>query len=126
MERLQGIINIVAVTSEISHFFCCGIPILFSIFSLIMSLGLSASMPMGLDHLHHIMHDYERPMMMVSAVIILLAWALHYVAYRIDCHSTGCGHGACSPKKKRSATILIVATVLFAINVSAYFAIHAL
>lgn len=126
MQRFQGIINFVAISSEVTHFFCCGIPILFSLFSLIISLGLSASMPLGLESAHHIMHDYERSMIAVSAAILIVGWALHYVAYRIDCRSTGCSHEPCAPKKKRSGKILIIATILFVINVGSYWALHVL
>lgn len=125
MNRFQGVINWISITSEISHFFCCGIPIIFSVLSLLSGMGIIASMPLGIGHLHDAMHDYEVPMIVMSGLIVALGWALHLVAKRMDCRSTGCGHGPCSPKKKRSSTILIVATALFALNLAGYFLLHA-
>lgn len=124
MQRIQSFINWACVTSEVSHIFCCALPMVFSLLSLMSGLGLIAAMPAGMEFLHHALHDYEIPMIITSGVIILLGWVLNYVAYRIDCHNTGCAHGPCGPKKKRSAKVLIIATALFAINVTAYFLIH--
>lgn len=125
MQKLQNTIYWLCAGSEVTHAFCCGIPMAFSILSLLSGMGLIASMPIGLDHLHHMMHDYELPMIATSGAIIVLGWALHYMAYRIDCRSTGCSHEPCAPKKKRSGKVLMIATILFAVNVSVYFTLHA-
>lgn len=124
MNRLHSAINWMSITSEISHFFCCGIPIIFSILSLMSGMGIIASMPMGINWLHDAMHEYEVPMIIMSGFIILLGWTLHAVARRIDCHNTGCGHQPCSPKKKKSSKILMIATGLFAVNLAGYFLLH--
>lgn len=125
MQKIQNFIYWACVGSEISHIFCCGLPMVFSVMSLASGLGLMAAMPASLEFLHHAIHDYEIPMIMMSGLVILMGWALHYVAYRIDCRSTGCAHGPCAPKKKRSSKVLMVATGLFIFNVSGYFLIHA-
>jgi hypothetical protein len=124
MQRLQSIIYWVCITSEISHFFCCGLPIVFSILSLLSGLGLSVAMPFGLESLHHITHTYEVPMIMMAGLLLCLGWGLQYIAYRIDCRSTGCVHVPCTPKKKRSGRVLIIATVLFVLNVTGYIVLH--
>lgn len=124
MNRYQGAISWLSITSEVSHFFCCGIPIIFSIVSLLANAGIVASMPLGLDHLHHIMHDYEIPLIAISALIILSGWSLHYVSNRMDCRKTGCAHPPCDKKKIRSTRILQLATLLFAVNLASYFLLH--
>lgn len=124
MNRLHNAVNWLSITSEISHFFCCGIPIIFSLLSLLSGVGIIASMPLGISELHHAMHDYEVPMIIVSATIILLGWVLHFVANRIDCHNTGCGHEPCTPKKKKSSKILFIATGLFVLNLTSYLMLH--
>lgn len=124
MKRLHSFINWACVASEISHVFCCGLPMLFSIISLISGVGLITTMPVPLSFLHERLHPYEVPMIVTSAVILLIGWGLHYVAYRIDCHSTGCVHDACEPKKKRSTKVLMIATGLFILNVSGYLLLH--
>ena len=124
MSRLQNAVNLVAITSEVSHFFCCGIPIIFSLLSLLSTMGVMAAMPTGFNAIHEMMHPYEIPMIAVSAVILLLGWTLHFVAKRIDCHDTGCGHEPCEPKKNRSSKILTVASIMFALNLTGYFLLH--
>ena len=124
MKRIQTFINWACITSEISHIFCCGLPMVFSIISLLSGLGLIAVMPAGLEFLHHALHDYEIPMIMMSGFVLLMGWGLHYIAYRIDCHNTGCVHGSCAPKKRRSSKVLMVATALFLLNISGYFLLH--
>lgn len=124
MQRLQGIIYWVCITSEISHFFCCGLPIVFSILSLMSGLGLITTMPFGLEAIHHVTHSYEVPMIVASFAILCIGWGLHYVAYLIDCRSTGCVHVPCAPKKKRSGKVLVVATILFALNLLGYMTLH--
>lgn len=124
MQRIQNFIYWACVTSEISHFFCCGLPMVFSLMSLMSGLGMIATMPSGLLFLHEAMHDYEVPMIMISGAIMAMGWGLHYIAYRIDCHNTGCVHEPCGPKKKRSGRVLAIASVLFVLNVSGYFWLH--
>lgn len=124
MQKIQNFIYWACVTSEISHIFCCGLPMVFSILSLMSGLGLISTMPAGMEFLHHALHDYEIPMIATSGFIIMMGWALHYIAYRIDCRSTGCEHEPCGPKKKRSGKVLMIATGLFILNVSAYFFLH--
>ncbi len=124
MKKLQTLIGWACITSEISHVFCCGLPMVFSVMSLMSGLGLVATMPSGLNFLHEALHDYEIPMIMASGFILVVGWGLHYIAYRIDCHDTGCVHGSCQPKKNRSARVLIIATGLFVLNISGYFLLH--
>lgn len=124
MQSIQTVINWFCLTTEISHFFCCGLPILFSILSLLSSAGLVATMPAGLEHIHHLTHDYEVSIIMISGVILAMGWGLHYIAYRIDCRTTGCAHAPCAPKKRRSGKVLMIATILFALNLIGYFALH--
>lgn len=124
MQRIQNFIYWACVTSEISHVFCCGLPMVFSIISLMSGVGLVVTMPAGLAFLHEALHDYEIPMIITSLVILLMGWGLHYISYRIDCRSTGCVHEPCGPKKKSSAKLLIIATSLFILNVTGYILLH--
>ncbi len=124
MQRLQTLTKWMALTSEISHFFCCGIPIVFSLLSLLASAGIIVTLPTEINTLHDAMHGYEIPMITTSALILAFGWALHFYAMKLDCRSTGCGHEPCAPKKKKSSKILFVATALFVINLTGYFALH--
>lgn len=125
MQRIQRFIGWACVSSEVVHVFCCGLPMVFSLLSLLSGIGLIASMPVGLEFLHHLMHDYEIPMIMVAGFIISIGWGVYYVGRQLDCRvEAGCHHQSCTPKKKRSARILVLATLLFAVNVTMYFTFH--
>lgn len=124
MNRLHHAVNWISITSEISHFFCCGLPIIFSLLSLLSGMGLIATMPVGIQRLHEMTHDYEVPMIIASGLIIILGWALHVVANKIDCHNSGCHHEPCGSKKKKSSLILMIATGLFLLNLTGYFLLH--
>lgn len=125
MQNLNRYVPFVSVASEITHLFCCGLPMIFSLLSLLTSLGFMVSMPASMDYLHHAMHDYEIPIMVLSAILISLGWVLHIIAQKIDCRKQGeCSHEPCATKKKRSNKILLIATCLFIINLTGYFVFH--
>ncbi len=124
MQKLQKTLSGAVVLSELSHIFCCGLPIMFSLASLMAGVGLITVMPGWLEIVHESFHSYEIPMIVASGAILLLGWGLHHLARRIDCKSTGCGHPPCAPKKKKSDIILIFATVLYSLNVILYTFIH--
>jgi predicted secreted protein len=73
-----------------------------------------------------VLHHYEIPMIITSAIILAIGWALYVYAQQLDCNEDSqiCCHEPCAPKKDRTKMIMIFATVLFAVNVSVYFAFH--
>ncbi len=124
MRRLQDVFSWVVVLSEVSHVFCCVLPSIFSIITVLVGMGLMGVMPVWLDEFHHVMHDWELPLIVMSASVLVIGWALHFVSKKINCHDTGCGHEPCGPKKKKTAKILKFATFLFIINIAIYFSVH--
>jgi ABC-type Fe3+ transport system permease subunit len=124
MEKHQKRILWAVLISETSHIFCCVLPIVFSILSLLTGAGFLSAMPPGLVWFHDLMHRYELPMILISGVILGLGWLILWQAKRNDCHSHGCVHEPCGPKKNLSRLILIFATVLFVVNVSVYTLFH--
>ena len=124
MDRLQKTTDCFALASGLSHLFCCGVPFVISILSLVANAGFLASLPSGLEYFHELMHGYEKGLFVFSAFILLLGWGLHFVAKRMDCHSTGCSHPPCDTKKTKSSWILIVATIIFVVNAASYFLFH--
>ncbi len=125
MQNFNRYVPFISVASEITHLFCCGLPMIFSLLSLLTSLGLMASMPASLDYLHEAMHNYEIPVIIFSGILILFGWVLHSIAQKMDCRKEGsCSHEPCAPKKKRSSKILLIATCLFIFNLTAYFVFH--
>ena len=129
MKKIQNIqkwLTRVIIASEASHIFCCVLPTVFSIASLLAGLGMISAMPGWLDGVHGVMHDWEVPMIIMAAVVIALGWGLHWLSLKLDTHSEHCHHGGCDSKKKskNANLILKIATVLFLVNVSVYFGLH--
>ena len=113
------------VLSETSHIFCCVLPTVISLFSLLAGFGLVVSMPGWLQSLHEVMHEWELTMICVSAAVIALGWGLYFYSKKMECcHHTGCHHEPCGPRKNIANKILIAATILMVFNVSMYFGVH--
>lgn len=124
MSNLNRHLSIAVLLSEFSHVFCCILPTLFTVLSFAVNLGLITTMPGVLLDIHEHIHDYEAPIIIVSGLMLVLGWAAHLYSRKVDCHDDGCCHPPCSPQKSTNAKILIVASVLFVINVSVYFFVH--
>jgi hypothetical protein len=125
MEKINRGLFWSIIASESIHIFCCVLPTLFSVLSLLAGMGVIATMPLFIDNMHHIIHDYEIPMIIASGVILAFGWALHAYSRRISCRTEGsCSHEPCTPKKDRTRLFMIIATVLFIVNVTVYFVFH--
>lgn len=125
VKRLQGVFSWLIVLSEVSHVFCCVLPSIFSVLTIMVGVGVFSSMPTWMDGVHDAMHVYEVPVIAFSGIVLALGWCAHLISKRLDCHSTGCAHGPCEPKKDKNVLVLRIATVLFVINVSIYCFVHA-
>lgn len=124
MSKLKKTLYFTLILSEASHIFCCVLPTVFSVISLLAGLGMVGVIPLWLKDFHELMHHWEVPIIMFSAAILCLGWAIYLYSEDIDCHDHGCVHGPCGPKKKNSSLILKIATVLFLINVLIYGVFH--
>lgn len=124
MERLQKALFWTVIASETSHVFCCVLPTLISIVNLLAGMGLVSVLPADILNLHELMHDYERPVIIVSGVLLALGWFIQTLSLRIDCHDTGCVHEPCTPAKRKASLILKIATALFVFNTAVYLFIH--
>ena len=123
-ERLQKSLNYAVIASEGMHIFCCVFPTLFSLLGLLAGLGLVTALPPAMIGFHDFMHHWEVPMIVTSGIIQALGWAVVVYSQKVDCHSTGCAHGACAPRKNTAHKVLKIATVLFIVNVVIYFGVH--
>ena len=121
MNKFHNIFHWTIIGTLLSHVFCCGLPTIVNILSLVSGLGFIAAMPFGLEKLHEFLHSYELYIMIFSGVMIVLGWVLHEISRRVDCHDTGCHHPPCTPKKNQSTKVLIFASALFCINLVIYF-----
>jgi len=117
MQRFQSFANWAAAFSQLGHIFCCGLPAIFSVLSLLSGLGIMIAMPAGLEHFHHVMHNYEIPLIITAGFITGIGWVLHFISVKLDCNSSGCCHEPCEPKKSKWSKVLIFSTALFLVNV---------
>lgn len=117
------------IVAEGSHIFCCLVPTLFSLLSLLSTFGLIITMPGWLSWLHDVMHDYELYMIGFSAFVVVLGWGLHYLAHHAhvfgDHAHTCCDHDHGAPTRASTThKILLLATALLVINMIVYFGFH--
>lgn len=124
MNQLRKPLFWTIILSETTHIFCCVLPTLFSLASLLVGAGLIATLPPGFEKFHALLHGYEVPLIIFSGVVIALGWAADHYARKVDCHDTGCCHPPCAPVKNRAHIVLKAASVLFIINLIIYFVFH--
>lgn len=123
-KHLPKIMPWAVIASELGHVFCCVLPTLFSVLTLLAGIGLLSVVPGFIIDLHEAMHEYELVIIGFSCVITLLAWLVYMKADNLDCHSTGCGHGPCDTRKNRAGTILKVGTILLVVNIFIFVFFH--
>lgn len=120
MERIQSVLYWVIVVSASSHIFCCVLPTAVSLLGLVTGVGMISSSLPWFEHVHHVIHRYETPLLVFSGMMLALGWGVQMYSQHIDCHDTGCTHGSCAPQKKRAALILYIATGLFVFNILSF------
>ncbi len=125
MQKYQTKILWAIIVSESSHIFCCVLPTLFSLLSLLTNLGMFA-MPAGFAAFHEVLHHWEFPIVLMSGAILLLGWGLHWHGLRGEECPSGCKHHTDKqhPSVSRTHMILKIATLLFAVNVFVFLVIH--
>ena len=114
MTRIQSAAGAVSLLAELSHIFCCGLPI----FVAVMSAGSQIGLGGGFIAFHGLIHNYEVMILIGSGLLLALGLALHYVSYRINCRTTGCAHDDCEPVKFRVGWIFAIALVLYGANIA--------
>lgn len=121
MEKLRRNIVWLVIASEVSHLFCCVLPTLAAVLSVAVGVGL---LPIGFTILHDVIHGYEIPIIIFSAVMLGLGWWAYWLARRTDCHALGHDEHVCHRTTDRSKIYLLVGSALFVMNLAIYFALH--
>ena len=126
MEKIQKGLFTAIIAGESIHILCCFLPSLISIVNLLTSAGIALTLPGFIDAIHHTIHDYEVPMIITSAVLLIAGWGVYVYASRLNCatQNSTCCHGPCTPRKTLSKRIMVVATILFMFNVTIYTTFH--
>ncbi len=109
------------LSSSAIHVFCCGIPAVMSLFSITALFGLSGGIMMEPAWFNAI----EFPLLVLSASLLALTGALHWISTRMDCRTDGhCVHPPCDSEKHRARIIYSVALGLFILNLIHYILAH--
>ena len=106
------------IASGAMHVFCCGLPLFLSITSLTTIFGISSLSIFEIEWFEAI-EDY---VLILSGIMLLLVFVVDHFSKKIDCLESGaCAHPPCDEKKKSSTTMLHVAAVLYALNLTIVF-----
>lgn len=129
MQKYKNTALLAILISEASHIFCCVLPTLFSVASLLSGVGLISTLPPAWVHLHEVLHHWEVPMIIFSGVVLALGWGIHYYAEHMGPHEQHkhCCDGHCGPaepKKNKVHFVMKAATILFVVNLAIYFIFH--
>lgn len=126
MEKLQKATLWTLILSESTHIFCCVLPTIVSIISLLAGAGALSFIPSSILDLHDLLHHWEVPMIIFSGALLAIGWGLHMLSERLNCATEStCCHGPCAPKKTLTFKIMVAATALFFFNIVIYFMFHA-
>lgn len=125
MQKIQKALFWTIVASESTHVFCCVLPTLVSILSLVAGLSALSFLPASILRLHEMLHGYEVPIIIFSGAMLALGWVLHFYSEKLDCAVDACcSHEPCAPKKSKTFKVMIFASLLFFFNIAVYFAFH--
>ena len=117
MVQLRNTATTVSLLAELSHIFCCGLPIFIAVMSAGSQIGFGGAFVV----FHELIHNYELSILIGSGILLAFGFGLHFLSHWVDCRSTGCAHDDCEPKKFRVGWIFTIALVLYVANLSFYF-----
>ncbi len=120
VSRLTRTANSAMMASLISHLLCCGLPTIINLLALISGLGTFSAMAPWIGLLHDNLHKFEEVLLLVSALTLGFGFWANRVSSQRNCVTETCHHEPCAPKKQQSRIILIIASILFGINMGAY------
>lgn len=103
----------VIICSALMHIFCCGIPLLLSVTSLVNIVGISSLSIFEVDWFEAI----ESYIVLFSGVLLITTIAINQFSKKINCIESGaCEHKPCDEKKHHSSYVLNIAIILYALN----------
>lgn len=126
-QKLQRNIAFAIIMAESTHIFCCILPTVVTVLSVLASLGAVTQVPIFMLDIHEALHHYEIPIITFSGAMLMLGWALYALSRRIDCRKPHCEpheNDTCTPQKNGTRTVLAIASLLFVVNIVVYFTLH--
>ena len=120
MATMKKTVDTLLIALLSTHLFCCVLPTVVSLLAVFSGLGFLGFGTI-VEELHHHIHDFELPILIFSFVTLCLGWVMSIYAHRAACcHETGCEHEPCAPTKHRAYGFLVLATLLFLVNIAIY------
>jgi hypothetical protein len=118
--QVKAIARFLSLASLISHFFCCFLP---GVISLVTLVTLSGAAVITMEDFGIPEYVHEK-MIYISFVVLVISGLANYASYRIDCRETGCVHGACAPKKSIYFKLYGYSVAFFILNAVIHFTLH--
>ena len=118
--KIRTVSKFLSLASLISHFFCCFLPGVISLVTLVTLTGATVIT----------MEDFGIPeyvhqeMIYVSFVVLIVSGLANIVSYKIDCREMGCVHGSCAPKKSKYFKLYAYSVAFFLLNAVIHFTLH--
>lgn len=125
-QKFQRNLALAVIASESTHVFCCVIPTIVTLISVLASAGVISQVPVFMLDFHEILHHYEIPIIAGSGFMLVLGWILYAISRRIECQKPHCEphETVCGPQKNNSRAVLIGATLIFILNITVYLTVH--
>ncbi|MEM8971411.1 MAG: hypothetical protein AAGD43_05015 [Pseudomonadota bacterium] len=117
MARLKSTATTVSLLAELSHIFCCGLPIFIAVMSAGSQIGFGGAFVV----FHRFIHDYELHILIGSGLLLAFGFGLHIFSHWMECHSPEHNHHKSKPKRFRIGWIFSIALILYVANLSFYF-----
>jgi hypothetical protein len=124
--NVQRNIALAVILAESTHIFCCVLPTVVTLFSILASFGVIAQAPIFMLDIHEALHAYEIPVIVFSGIMLVLGWVFYVVSRRIECQKSHCEphETVCGPQKNSARTVLILASLIFTMNIVVYTTVH--
>ena len=124
MQKLQTTIFYSILASEAGHVFCCVIPTVLSLLALAASYGIIITVPGFVFSIHKYMHEWEQLVIILSGLLLVFGWALFMLNKRIESRHDCCSKSKCETKTNKAQIVMVIASALFIVNVTAYTFLH--
>lgn len=127
MQNMRRTFYWTILASELSHIFCCVLPVLLSLISIFSLYGAMNAVPGFIWSAHDFMHHWEPVILVVSALLLLSGWGLWAQQKQVSHPTHSCQTSNCDEAKslRKMRLMLLVTSGLFAVNFSVYALIHA-
>lgn len=114
--------KILSVASLISHFFCCFLP---GVISLITLITLSGSVFITMEDFGIPEYIHEE-LIYISFAVLVVSGLINYISWKMDCRAgaDACGHEPCAPKKAKYFRLYGYSVAFFLLNAIIHFGVH--